>query len=102
MKNKNPFKIITPRKIIKDSKRSIEVHSRDVKMWSDFLRKNKKEPSINSVLEILRNYKPHPELRLSMISSFNEIISSKKKEWPEVHKKWNLFLTLEDIHRKNK
>jgi hypothetical protein len=67
-----------------------------------YLEKTKKEPPILFLTEKLSKFKKNPEIRMALINSFTNIITKRKKEWPDLYNDWQLYLDLEKIMLKKR
>lgn len=105
MTPKRPIKLgktISPKKIISEVNARSRLSINNSKRKVDFLAITKKKPSIESVIKIYRENRGKAEVEIALLEYITQTLKTRQKEWPELYSRWNLFYTLEKIHRNNK
>jgi hypothetical protein len=93
-------KPVSPKKLIEEvNSRSVQ-EIKNTRRKVDFLAKTKKEPSVESVIKIYRENRGKAEIELATLTSINEVLKNRQKEWPDLYNRWRIFFTLETIHKK--
>ncbi len=95
-------KIISSKEIKKVQAKKTKVSQKTPKKIILSLAKTKTEPKVESLIKIIRSFRDKPEVKQTLLTSFTEIISKRKKEWSKLNGAWQVFLTLEKIGAENK